>query len=115
MATTRTFVFALASALILMLPLGLAPAAARGHCSELRLTCEDGRNYPVCQIAVSVAGELVTARVVTGPGRGVHVRLIPMGTGYRYAGYGIWFDGYRGEAILYRGKFHGVSCNVVHG
>lgn len=115
MADTRTFVLTLAFALMLMMPLGSSPASARGHCSDLRLACENGRNYPVCPMAVSDAGDLVTARVITGPGRGVHVRLIPMGIGYRYAGYGIWFDGVGGDAVLYRGKYHGLACSVVRG
>jgi hypothetical protein len=97
----------------LMLP--LESASARGHCSTLRLACEDGRNYPVCPIAVSDAGELVTARVITGRGRGVHVRLIPMGNGYRYAGLGVWVDGIGPDAVYYRGKSHGLACTVVHG
>jgi hypothetical protein len=112
MAGARTFLLALATALLLTL--GVESAFARGHCS-LRLACDNGRNYPVCPIAVSDHGDLVTARVITGRGRGVYVRLIPMGNGYRYAGLGMWVDGIDGDAVLYRGRRYGVSCTVYHG
>jgi hypothetical protein len=85
---------------------------AGGYCSELRLACENGRNYPICPIAVSETGELVTANLSLGPGRGVHVRLVPMGVGYRYIGRGIWFDGLRGDATLFFGKNNAVACTV---
>ena len=76
------------------------------------LSCENGRNYPICPIAVSETGELVTANLSLGPGRGVHVRLVPMGVGYRYIGRGIWFDGLRGDATLFFGKNNAVACTV---
>jgi hypothetical protein len=115
MVAARTFVLTLASALFLMVSLASAPAEARGHCSQLRLSCENGRNYPVCPIAISPAGDLVTARIITGRGRGVYVRLIPMGNGYRYAGLGTWLDGIEGDAVLYRGKSQAIACTVSHG
>jgi hypothetical protein len=63
---------------------------------------------------VSSDGDLVTGYlVVTGHNRGVHVRLVPMGVGYRYAGPGIWFDGLRNEAVLNWGQRNQVSCTVV--
>jgi hypothetical protein len=99
----------------MILMLSLESASARGHCSTLRLACENGRNYPVCPIAVSDAGDLVTARVITGRGRGVYVRLIPMGTGYRYAGIGLWVDGIGPDAVKYRSNYHGMACTVVYG
>src|SRR6266404_796227 len=70
------------------------PGAA-GSCSEIVFTCENGREYPLCPIAVTVAGEVVTASLYTGRHSATHVRLIPMGVGYRYAGNGIWLDGFR--------------------
>src|SRR5712671_5002078 len=73
--------------------------AAVGSCSEIVFTCENGRAYPLCPIAVSVAGEVVTASLFTGR-HAAHVRLIPMGVGYRYAGRGIWLDGFRENALL---------------
>src|SRR5215212_546723 len=62
---------------------------AVGSCSEIVFTCENGQQYPLCPIAVSIAGEVVTGALYTG-GRATHVRMIPMGVGYRYAGRGIW-------------------------
>ena len=63
------------------------PVGATSSCSNLALVCENGRTYPICPIAISVAGELVTGRLVNASG-GAHIRLIPMGDGYRYAGRG---------------------------
>ena len=88
------------------------PAQAGGYCSDMVLTCENGRNYPLCPIAVSDEGEIVTGHLVLGPGHGVHVRLVPLGVGYRYAGRGIWFDGAREHATLFFGKHSSVQCLV---
>jgi hypothetical protein len=41
------------------------------------------------------------------------MRLIPMGSGYRYAGRGVWFDGMRGQAVLNWGRPDEVPCRVV--
>lgn len=89
------------------------PGGATAGCASLALACENGRTYPICPIAVSVANELVTGRLLTGRGRGVHIRLIPMGDGYRYAGRGIWFDGKYTDATLFYSQRHAVACNVV--
>jgi hypothetical protein len=89
-------------------------ASAGGVCSELQLACENGRVYPLCPIAVSEQGEVVTAHLSLSPRRGVHVRLVPMGVGYRYIGHGIWFDGLRGDATLFFGKDNAVACTVEH-
>jgi hypothetical protein len=89
------------------------PAAlAGGVCPGLTLSCEDGRSYPLCPIAVSIEGEIVTGRLGLAPGRGVHVRLVPMGVGYRYIGRNVWFDGVRSDAVLYLGKHRAVACTV---
>lgn len=93
------------------LGLRVSGPAAAGSCSELVLTCENGRAYPICPIAVSVAGEVVTATLGNYPGS--YVRLVPMGVGYRYAGRGIWFDGLRNDAILNLGKNRQFACSVV--
>ena len=94
--------------------LGAAPQAhAGGACAGLTLSCENGRSYPLCPIAVSVEGEIVTGRLGLGAGRGTHVRLVPMGVGYRYIGRGVWFDGIRSDAVLYLGKTRAVACTVV--
>ena len=89
------------------------PASAGGLCSDLALACENGRTYPLCPIAVSDEGEVVTAHLVLAPGRGLHVRLMPLGIGYRYAGRGVWFDGVRQNATLNFGMHSSVQCTVL--
>lgn len=91
----------------------MAPGpAAVGSCSEIVFTCENGRQYPLCPIAVSVAGEVVTASLLTGRHGGMHVRLVPMGVGYRYAGHGVWLDGFRENALLNFGTHSQVACTI---
>jgi hypothetical protein len=85
---------------------------AVGSCSEIVFVCENGQQYPLCPIAVSVAGEVVTASLFTGR-HAAHVRLIPMGVGYRYAGRGIWLDGFRENALLNFGKHIQVACTIA--
>ena len=51
--------------------------------------------------------------LMTGHGRGVHMRLIPMGSGYRYAGPGVWFDGMRQQAVLNWGRPDEVPCTLM--
>jgi hypothetical protein len=87
--------------------------SAYGRCSDIVFACENGREYPLCPIAVTVAGEVVTASLYTGYGSS-HVRLIPMGVGYRYAGHGIWLDGFRENALLNFGKHSQVACTIQH-
>jgi hypothetical protein len=93
--------------------LGLMASGPIGSCSEIVFVCENGQQYPLCPIAVSVAGEVVTASLFTGR-HAAHVRLIPMGVGYRYAGRGIWLDGYRENALLNFGKHGQVACTIQH-
>jgi|SRR5437879_2998241 len=88
--------------------------SAIGSCSEIVFTCENGRTYPLCPIAVSVVGEVVTASLHTGHRGATHVRLIPMGVGYRYAGRGIWLDGFRENALLNFGKHSQTACTIQH-
>lgn len=90
-----------------------AQASAGRLCSELKLVCENGHTYPFCPIAVSDAGDVVTGHLVLSGRRGAHMRLVPMGVGYRYAGRGIWFDGLDSQALLYFGNRSPVSCDVV--
>jgi hypothetical protein len=85
---------------------------AVGNCSEIVFTCDNGRQYPLCPIAVSVVGEVVTASLHTGHRGGTHVRLVPMGVGYRYAGRGIWLDGFRENALLNFGKHSQIACTI---
>lgn len=94
------------------------PAAAAGlhvpalrSCQTITLHCENSRVYGLCPIAVTDVGELVTARLSTPSS--IHVRLIPMGDGYRYAGRGIWFDGKDSVGRLYFGQRRSVACNVA--
>ena len=96
-----------------LLAVSSAPVRAGGYCSDMTLTCENGRTYPFCPIAVSEEGEIVTARLVLGPGRGLHMRLMPLGIGYRYAGRGVWFDGVRQNATLIFGMRSAVQRTVV--
>jgi len=91
--------------------LGLVTKAPVGTCTEIVFTCDNGHHYPLCPRAVSVEGEVVTASLLTGRG-GVHVRLVPMGVGYRYAGRGIWLDGFQENALLNFGK-HRVACSIA--
>jgi hypothetical protein len=88
--------------------------SAVGSCPEIVFTCENGHTYPLCPIAVSVVGEVVTASLYTGRHGATHVRLIPMGVGYRYAGRGIWLDGFRENALLNFGKHSQVACTIQH-
>ena len=89
--------------------------AAVGNCSEIVFTCENGRQYPLCPIAVTVTGEVVTASLLMGHHGGMHVRLVPMGVGYRYAGRGVWLDGHRDNALLNFGKHSQVACTIMRG
>lgn len=87
------------------------PPSVSGGCAELVIACENGRQYALCPIAVSLAGEIVTASLSTGA-RSSHVRLVPMGVGYRYIGKGIWLDGFRDQAQLNFGQHRQVACTV---
>lgn len=88
--------------------------SGRGGCSEIVFTCENGRQYPLCPIAVSVIGEVVTGSLFTSPRNAMHVRLVPMGVGYRYAGRGVWLDGFRENALLNFGKHTQIACTIQH-
>jgi hypothetical protein len=92
---------------------GWASAGAHEAAPGFLLTCENGRAYPIRAHAVTVDGNLVTGTISTGRGH-VHVRLIPMGAGYRYAGLGRWADGWRTDAALNFGPRKAVACTVTH-
>jgi guanyl-specific ribonuclease Sa len=94
---------------------GKARAGGLAGASSLWLSCENGGKYPVRPIAVSDEGDLVTAQLSLGRRGGLHVRLIPMGGGYRYAGRGVWFDGWRENVYLYLSKYRPIACTVVRG
>ena len=89
-------------------------SSGRGGCSEIVFVCENGREYPLCPIAVSVVGEVITASLYTSPHGATHVRLIPMGVGYRYAGRGVWLDGKRENALLNFGPNSQIACTIQH-
>jgi len=83
-------------------------------CSDIVFVCENGHHYPLCPIAVTIVGEVVTAALYTGHHSPTHVRMIPMGVGYRYAGPGIWLDGYRENALLNFGNHSQIACTIQH-
>ena len=113
--TAFVFAAALGASPVAAADLGLMTSGpgAVGNCSEIVFTCEDGRSYPLCPIAVTIFGEVVTASLHTGR-RASHVRLVPMGVGYRYAGRGIWLDGFRENALLNFGKHSQIACTIAH-
>ncbi len=94
--------------------IGGAGAFAREPQPGFLLTCDNGRAYPIRARAVTVDGNLVTGSIATGRGHRVHIRLVPMGVGYRYAGLGEWVDGWRTEASLNFGRSRSVACTVTH-
>jgi hypothetical protein len=79
------------------------------------LSCDNGQSYPIRARAISDNGDLVTGYLVLSPRHVMHIRLIPMTDGYRYAGRGIWLDGLREAAVLNFGKHHSISCSVAIG
>jgi hypothetical protein len=94
------------------LGLTVLPANAWTGGGSLSLACSNGRTYGLSPRAVAIDGDLVTGYLRLSPRHSVHVRLIPMGDGYRYAGKGIWLDGIRGDATLHFGKRRSVDCSV---
>jgi hypothetical protein len=88
-------------------------AFAEGGRGSAAISCDNGKTYSLVPSAVSDAGDIVTARLYTAPHRAVAVRLIPMGSGYRYAGRGIWLDGIRSQAILNFGKSTAIACELT--
>ena len=120
-APVQTIITSLCAAVVVALVLP-AVASARNltirplagvACRDFVLSCENGRDYPFCPRAISEFGDVVTGTLMTAPHPGVHVRLIPMGAGYRYAGRGIWFDGDQNAAVLNFGKHKSVACTVT--
>jgi hypothetical protein len=89
------------------------PTIAAGRLSPLTISCANGSVYSLVPRTVSGTGDIVTARLVTGQRRGIPVRLVPMGEGYRYAGRGIWLDGIRSDAVLNFGPQRAVACGVA--
>ena len=103
--------------ILVVIPL-LVPAhvgAAGGSRADFVAACDNGHRYPIEARAVSDQGDLVTGYLVTGHRRSAHLRLVPMGIGYRYAAHGLWLDGLRSDAELHLGKSRAVSCTVTSG
>jgi hypothetical protein len=94
---------------------GTAVAGGLYGAGTLWLSCENGGRYALHPIAVSDEGDLVAGQLVLGRGQGLRVRLIPMGGGYRYAGRGVWFDGWRESVYLFLSKHRPVACTVAGG
>lgn len=106
------------SALVLATFAGLvlAPAQASAQVPGARafnVACENGRAYVLRPRAQTVSGDVITGYLMTSRRGSTHVRLMPLGEGYRYAGRGIWLDGIRSEALLYLSKRHPVPCAVT--
>jgi hypothetical protein len=79
------------------------------------LNCENGAEYAIRPLAVSDEGDMVTGQLLNRRRQGLHIRLIPMGFGYRYAGRGVWFDGWRESVYLYFSKYRPIACTVAWG
>jgi hypothetical protein len=94
-----------------------AEAARRGLAAGPShwLSCENGGSYPIRPLAVSYDGDIVTGYLGMRQNRGIYVRLIPMGAGYRYAGRGVWFDGAQESVYLYFSKNRPIACTLVQG
>jgi hypothetical protein len=80
--------------------------------ADFAIACENGANYRLTSGVVTIPGDIVTAHLHLGPHHALPVRLIPMGEGYRYAGRGVWLDGIREHALLYRSKYRPLACVV---
>lgn len=76
------------------------------------VACENGANYLLQSHPTLYDGDVITGRFYLSPRHSVHVRLIPMGQGYRYAGRGLWLDGIRNQAVLFLHKNRPIACNV---
>ena len=104
----------------LILPFIVAGTASRadevqGQPQGIWLTCANGANYPIRPLAVSRENDLVTGYLVHIDRRhSVHLRLVPMGVGYRYAGRGVWLDGFRDNALLNFGEHVQIACTIEH-
>lgn len=85
---------------------GLLPGAG------FSISCGDGGNYVLESGPAAAPGDIVTARLRPHGHHAVPVRLVPMGDGYRYIGRGIWLDGIRDRALLYRSSYRPVACTV---
>src|SRR5262249_6858707 len=113
MGKARSVKRAIVLAAVAVAASGWAGARAHGPAPGFLVTCEDGCTYPIRARCVTVDGDLVTGTISTGRGR-MHIRLVPMGAGYRYAAQGRWVDGWRSDAEL-NTPSRAVACTVTHG
>jgi hypothetical protein len=103
----------------LLVAVGMASGATVSHAEGLlpgaafSIDCQDGAAYKLTSGRVTFPGDIVTGHLYLTPHRAMPVRLIPMGQGYRYAGHGVWLDGIRERALLYRAKYSPVACVVT--
>ncbi len=93
----------------------VTPSMARSLPPDYLLSCDNGRTYPIQARAVTVDGDLVTGYLHTGRHHAAHIRLVPMGAGYRYITRGVWVDGWRGDAELNFGPRRTVACTATRG
>lgn len=103
----------LAGVLALGVSAGDAEAKHYSHGAGFVLSCENGANYTLHPGPITLSGDVVTGHLHLSPRRAVHVRLIPMGVGYRYAGRGVWIDGVRERALIYLSKNNPIACTVA--
>lgn len=99
-------------AAVAAMPVSGAHAYGHGGGAAFAIACDNGGNYVLRAGPVTDSGDVVTGHLYLRPHHGVHVRLIPMGDGYRYAGRGVWLDGIRDRAWLYFSKHRRVACQV---
>jgi hypothetical protein len=91
------------------------PSMAHALPPDFVASCENGRTYPIRARAVTVDGDLVTGYLYAGHHRGAHIRLVPMGAGYRYITRGVWLDGWRSDGELNFGPHKSLACTVTRG
>jgi hypothetical protein len=114
MVISGTFFLRTALAALLVLIGSAVVAAAGGSCAGVAISCDNGRTYALCPIAVSDAGEIATAYLMLSSRHSAYLRLVPMGVGYRYSGRDIWLDGVRDDAILNFGNNRSTACTIAN-
>src|ERR1700733_6781580 len=113
--TQRRFLTRMAGFAFVLALCGPFAATAHSVAPDYFLSCENGRTYPIRARAVTVDGDLVTGYLYTDHRHATHIRLVPMGAGYRYITQGVWVDGWGPDAEINFGKHHRLACTVTHG
>lgn len=90
-----------------------SPTKSRGDFIEPAKSCALRLLGRAAQRVIREALQEHLQRHAALPRQRIHMRLIPMGDGYRYAGRGVWFDGIRGDAQLFDGPSRSVACSVI--